>query len=66
MGKGRRDTNAVLLLINVILASASKSDLAPAFNRSEKWSSAAPMALYIPPKLVSFDESNVAVEGMSG
>lgn len=36
-GKGaRRGANAVLLFTNVIFANASKSPLAPAFNRSEK------------------------------
>lgn len=36
---------AVRLFTNVILERARRSDLAPAFNLSEKWSSAAAMAL---------------------
>lgn len=45
--KGWFTTYAVLLLIKVIFAKASRSARAPALKRSEKWSSAADMILDI-------------------
>lgn len=43
--KEKSTTHAVLLFTNVILASDSRSALAPALSRSEKWSRAADNAL---------------------
>ena len=47
-------TYAVLLLMNVIFANASKSALAPALKRSEKWSKAADIIL----DMVRYQERN--------